>query len=510
MKIPAFRGVTTLVAILVATASPALAQSTLYVARAINGVQGPSELRTVNPLTGATALVGPIGFDSVGSMDFHPGDGVPGAGHLYATGKLPGTTTDVLLTIDTATGQGTVVQEIIGAVGTCSNIRGEACPSIAFYNSTAPPLYALFGKNFGQIDRVTGQFSVFGATSGASPWLAMEFSPANVLYAGTDGEGNLAKLNADNGSWLGQVVVCPAGVSCSGEYIFTSLSFEPQSGALYAVMHDNTASPFWEQDLSLVTVDPTTGAFAIRGPLPDGVWALAWSNPALNTPVGVAVTVSLPPTDLTFAEVTEAGNTSLSASPAGPPPPPGLALGNPATYYDLSTTAVFSGPVTVCIDYSGITYRDPSRLRLFHFEGSAWVDASTSHDVANNIICGGTDSLSPFAAFEPAGTADTTPPRIRVPKHVQARAGDNSGAAVHYRVHARDDSGEEVTVVCVPPSGSLFPIGVTRVTCTATDPSGNSAQASFEVSVRGGRPCHDHHDGQDGNGDVDCCAHHRD
>src|SRR5678815_2902067 len=36
---------------------------------------------------------------------------------------------------------------------------------------------------------------------------------------------------------------------------------------------------------------------------------------------------------------------------------------------------------------------------------------------------------------------------------------------------------------CNPPSGSIFPLGLNQVTCTATDKSGNSGQASFSVII---------------------------
>ena len=39
-------------------------------------------------------------------------------------------------------------------------------------------------------------------------------------------------------------------------------------------------------------------------------------------------------------------------------------------------------------------------------------------------------------------------------------------------------------MTCVPASGSTFPLGVTTVTCTATDVDGNTSSASFNVTVR--------------------------
>jgi hypothetical protein len=37
--------------------------------------------------------------------------------------------------------------------------------------------------------------------------------------------------------------------------------------------------------------------------------------------------------------------------------------------------------------------------------------------------------------------------------------------------------------VCQPPSGTVLPTGQTTVTCTATDPAGNAASCSFQVTV---------------------------
>jgi hypothetical protein len=56
------------------------------------------------------------------------------------------------------------------------------------------------------------------------------------------------------------------------------------------------------------------------------------------------------------------------------------------------------------------------------------------------------------------------------------------GATVTYNVTASDNC-PGVTTVCAPPSGSVFPLGTTTVTCIATDTSGNTATCSFTVTV---------------------------
>jgi hypothetical protein len=79
---------------------------------------------------------------------------------------------------------------------------------------------------------------------------------------------------------------------------------------------------------------------------------------------------------------------------------------------------------------------------------------------------------------------DMTPPDITIPSTpVTATAPDSAGASVTYAVLALDDVGGSVPVNCVPPSGSIFAVATTKVTCTATDGAGNEATASFDVIV---------------------------
>jgi hypothetical protein len=127
-----------------------------------------------------------------------------------------------------------------------------------------------------------------------------------------------------------------------------------------------------------------------------------------NTPAGngvvvapVDTTTGTSPVTLTFATVIQEGTTTLTMSSSGPTPPAGFSLGAPPTYYELTTTAAFSGSVEVCIDYSGVSFTNESDLKLFHFEGGTWVDVTTSLDTINDTICASVTSLSPFAIGEP-------------------------------------------------------------------------------------------------------------
>jgi len=75
------------------------------------------------------------------------------------------------------------------------------------------------------------------------------------------------------------------------------------------------------------------------------------------------------------------------------------------------------------------------------------------------------------------------PPTITCPDDIiQNNDSGLCSAVVNFEVTATDECGEP-TVVCVPPSGSTFPVGTTTVTCTATDSANQTSQCSFDVTV---------------------------
>jgi len=74
---------------------------------------------------------------------------------------------------------------------------------------------------------------------------------------------------------------------------------------------------------------------------------------------------------------------------------------------------------------------------------------------------------------------------LSVPASFAVNATSPSGATVTYAASASDVADASPSFACAPASGSLFPVGTTTVTCTATDASGNTATASFQVTVKG-------------------------
>lgn len=141
-----------------------------------------------------------------------------------------------------------------------------------------------------------------------------------------------------------------------------------------------TYAPTWEPDATAVSQD-------------------------INTTVGsdVAVTgLADGQVSVTFAEVTQEGTTTATylGTPMGLPD--GYNAWN-AMAYEIDTTALHVGSISVCVSYSAPSYADPSTIVLFHDDGSGWADITMSND-GNGMICGMTESLSPFAIVEKVPT----------------------------------------------------------------------------------------------------------
>ena len=138
--------------------------------------------------------------------------------------------------------------------------------------------------------------------------------------------------------------------------------------------------------------------------------------------------------------------------------------------------------------------------RIARWDGSSWspLDGGSSSAVDALAVFDGGAGPALFAGgfghFLDSGDSyvaswscpDHEPPTTFHPTSVGAidRLGTAPGEIVTFVVTATDAQDPSPDVVCVPPSGSLFPPGTTLVDCTATDASGNESTAQFPVVVR--------------------------
>ncbi len=133
-------------------------------------------------------------------------------------------------------------------------------------------------------------------------------------------------------------------------------------------------------------------------------------------------------------------------------------------------------------DCGTITCNPPSGS--FFPVGTTTVTCQSQTDGGGNAPSG---QVTPTCTFT-ITVNDTQPPTITCPQNLTAVTATVTDpcVVVNFTTTASDNC-PGVVVVCNPPSGSCFPVGVTTVTCTATDASGNTATCMFTVSVFNGR-----------------------
>jgi hypothetical protein len=132
-----------------------------------------------------------------------------------------------------------------------------------------------------------------------------------------------------------------------------------------------------------------------------GRFTVGWAFP---TGIGTGIAVSVDDLTITFETVSAAGETHLGLDDS----PPGL----PSLYfpisdcYQASTTASYSGPVTICVSYRDADLLgvgpEASLVLLRYDQGTGqWQDITTSRDPEANKVCGQADSLGIFRLAVP-------------------------------------------------------------------------------------------------------------
>ncbi|HYI09927.1 MAG TPA: HYR domain-containing protein [Thermoanaerobaculia bacterium] len=102
------------------------------------------------------------------------------------------------------------------------------------------------------------------------------------------------------------------------------------------------------------------------------------------------------------------------------------------------------------------------------------------------VTCNATSNDGQKASAEfTVQVADMMEPILKLPEPIRVEPKDRFGAIVDFKPTAFDEIYGEVVPECLPRSGSLFPIGRTTVTCSATDVDLNTAWGTFEVDVLG-------------------------
>ena len=219
----------------------------------------PSNLYTIDPLTGAGTAIGQIGFPISGlAVD-------PTTQTLYAVtaGVERSTVPRALLTLNPANGAATVV----GSLGTneIEDIAFDSRGTLYGWN-TAGDVLATINKSNGGVTNLGG--SGAGVTFGGG----LAFNGDNALLGLLDGDdGNLWYVNAATGAATKNRLL--AGSPNRTGATLASAEFGCDGTTLYSVVNDYGAPPTY-----LVTINMTNGDILTRGVTVPGLDAIAFRD----------------------------------------------------------------------------------------------------------------------------------------------------------------------------------------------------------------------------------------
>ena len=153
-------------------------------------------------------------------------------------------------------------------------------------------------------------------------------------------------------------------------------------------------------DAAGFTTDPSAAPQPDRDG--DGVGDACDNAVDVPTGTGTDVTVNAPDAQVTFSAVATAGSTAFVAiNPTQGQMPLGYTLCATCPAYDITTTASYTPPVSVCLAVpASVAAADFLNLRLLHGENGSYVDRTAfrvDEPGSPRWVCGTVQSLSPFA-----------------------------------------------------------------------------------------------------------------
>lgn len=173
-------------------------------------------------------------------------------------------------------------------------------------------------------------------------------------------------------------------------------------------------------------------------------------------------------------------NVALALTPVAAPAfsPAGGTYTSPQSVVMSTTTA----GAAIYYTTDGTT---PSATHGTLYSTPVTIDYGTTTLKAIAALAGLADSPVTSATYQ---INDTTPPVLALPNNLVVEATGPNGAVVSFSGSASDNVDEAVSVAFSPASGSVFDLGTTLVTATATDVAGNQATGTFSVTVRDTTP----------------------
>ena len=394
---------------------------------------------TLTPVAGSPAVATwslPTATDNVGVTSL--------TSNIASGASFPPGVTTVTYTAVDAGGNPTTASFTVTVVDNTPPVIGS-CPANQTLQATGTP-GAIASWTMPTVTDNSGPVTPVGSHS---PGATFPIGSTTVTYTAADPSGNASSCS------FNIVVQDTAAPTFSG--VPTNITIEATSptGATYTYALP-TATDLVSGSRPVTTSLPSGSMFPLTGPGPTATTvtftAADTASPPNSASAQFTVTVvdSTPPT---FAGVPS--NIVIEATGPG---------GAVATYAPATVTDIADAAPTLAYSQTSGT----------NFPIGTTTVTVTGRDASNNL------STATFTVT----VRDSTPPTLSgIPANATALATGPTGAVVTYVMPTGTDTTSATLVTTSHPSGSTFPVGVTTVTFTATDASGNITTGSFQVTV---------------------------
>ena len=246
-----------------------ICETRLFGAAHQGGQTAPSTFFEINPLNAVPVLIGPIGFNAVGGMDFHPQTGV-----LYAVGN-DAAGNGVLITINPANGAGTLVGPLVNPVPGYMDLSFRNSDGALFL--TAMSTVSCIGLF--SVDVTSGLATEIGDTTTCSPGNALGFDWVDTLFHANNDPvpfgplGTLHTVNQLSGVSTPQNALTYVGFPVLSNPKPNAMDWDPTTDTPYVSVNDGSggAGPNY-----IGTLDASTGTVTFVGQTVNGMDALAW------------------------------------------------------------------------------------------------------------------------------------------------------------------------------------------------------------------------------------------
>ncbi|MDD3007131.1 MAG: HYR domain-containing protein, partial [Candidatus Pacebacteria bacterium] len=252
-------------------------------------------------------------------------------------------------------------------------------------------------------------------------------------------------------------------------------------------------TPLLDKDIAIDTTAPVIAShenITVEATSADGAM-VAYDNPTATDNFDESVEVECAPisgsefdlgtTTVTCDATDDAGNTSTSTFNVTVQDTTGPVFGDMPVIDPIEA----DGPTGAVVSYTAPTATDIVDADVVVV--CNLVSGSTFPLGTTTVTCDATDDAgNTSTSIFNVTVQDTTGPEFGdMPVIDPVEATGPSGAVVSYTTPIATDAVDgDITATCAPESGSIFPLGTTTVTCTATDSYGNSGENSFTVTVQ--------------------------